>query len=171
MIHLYCGDGKGKTTAAAGLALRACGNGQRVVFAQFLKGRETGEIAALKRLPEIIVLRGDFDTRFTFQMTAQERLQTAELCSRLLSEAFQRAADEGAELLVLDEAVTACERGALPSELLRKQLQTYRQNFEIVITGSLPEEWMVRMADYVTDMEKIKHPYDLGVAARAGVEY
>ena len=91
MIHLYCGDGKGKTTASVGLAVRACGSGKRVMFTQFLKGQETGELSCLRLLPEITVLRGNLSKKFTFQMTAEERKAEAAENERLLEEAFHQA--------------------------------------------------------------------------------
>ena len=171
MIHLYCGDGKGKTTAAAGLALRAAGNGMHVLFVQFLKGRESGERKMLEKIPEVTVMGGNLGEKFTFQMTREEREQASYRNVLLLDSAFRRAGEEKAELLILDEAVTAVERDIIPSGMLRDGIERYRHAFEIVLTGSVPEEWMVEAADYVTDMEKIRHPYDRGIAARKGIEY
>lgn len=171
MIHLYCGDGKGKTTAALGLAVRAAGSGLRVLLVQFLKGRETGELDSLRLLPGITVMRSDFGEKFTFQMTREEREQAAYKTMLLLETAFRRAKEESADMLILDESVTAVERGVIPEETLKKHVEECRHVFEIVMTGSVPEPWMIELADYVTDMEKIKHPFDRGIAARRGIEY
>ena len=171
MLHIYCGDGKGKTTAAAGLAIRAAGNGMRVIFAQFLKGRESGERRILERIPEVTVMGGDFGGKFTFQMTREEREKAAYRNVLLLESVFCRAEEEEAQLLILDEAVTAVERDIIPSDMLRECVQKHRHEFEIVLTGTMPEDWMVETADYITDMEKIRHPYDRGIAARRGIEY
>ena len=171
MIHLYYGDGKGKTTAAAGLALRAAGSGQQVVFAQFLKGRKSGEIESFLRIPQVTVLRGDFREKFTFEMSETELREEAKKSSDLLEEAFLQAAAGKADLLVLDEAVSASERKMISGERLRILIEQNRERFEIVLTGRTPFSWMVEGADYVTKMEKIKHPYDSGVTARPGIEY
>ena len=171
MIHLYCGDGKGKTTASVGLAVRACGSGKRVMFTQFLKGQETGELSCLRLLPEITVLRGNLSKKFTFQMTAEERKAEAAENERLLEEAFHQARENGVQLLILDESVTAAQRDMISGERLKELVESHRENFEIVMTGAVPDGWMVELADYVTDMEKIKHPFDKGVMARAGIEY
>ncbi len=171
MVHLYCGDGKGKTTASIGLAVRACGSGQKVVFTQFLKGQETGELSSLALLPNITILRGGFSEKFTFQMTSEEREKAAASNGRLLEKAFEQALTTGAQLLILDESVTAAERGMISTDRLRELAESYRGVFEIVMTGRVPDGWMVEIADYVTDMEKIKHPFDRGVKARKGVEY
>lgn len=171
MIHLYCGDGKGKTTASVGLAVRACGSGKKVIFAQFLKGRETGELSSLRLLPGITVLRGNFSEKFTFQMTGQERKTAAGENERLLEEAFQTADETGAQLLILDESVTAAQRDMICENRLKELIEGHRERLEIVMTGAVPDSWMVELADYVTDMEKIKHPFDRGVKAREGIEY
>ena len=114
---------------------------------------------------------GNLGEKFTFQMTREEREQAAYRNVLLLESAFRRAGEEKAELLILDEAVTAVERDIIPSGMLRDGIERYRHVFEIVLTGSVPEEWMVEAADYVTDKEKIRHPYDRGIAARKGIEY
>ncbi len=169
MIHLYCGDGKGKTTASVGLSVRAAGNGLQVLFAQFLKGRESGEVAVLREIPGITVLRAESGGKFTFQMDRSERdaLRTAnDLALRQII-----SSSKDMDVIVLDEAVTAVEKDLLDEELLRSLLQERGREQEIIITGRMPEAWMVEMADYVTDMEKIRHPYDSGTEARRGIEY
>lgn len=170
MIHLYCGDGKGKTTAAAGLALRAAGNGLHVRFIQFLKGGPSGEITVLDTLPQVDVIRAGGSEKFTFQMDEKEQ----ELCrtenERLLHSIFD-GMDDGFELIVLDEVINAAELDLIDEEFLREMLLKWGKTKEIVITGRTPEPWMVSAADYVTDMEKIRHPYDTGTPARRGIEY
>ena len=171
MIHLYYGDGKGKTTAAAGLALRAAGSGRRVIFSQFLKGRRSGEIESFLQIPQVTVLRGDFREKLTFEMNERELKEDADKSSDLLEEAFAQADSEKADLLVLDEVVSAAERKMISGERLRILIERHRERFEIVLTGRSPSDWMVEAADYVTKMKKIKHPYDSGAAARLGIEY
>lgn len=169
MIHLYCGDGKGKTTAAVGLAVRAAGNGLKVFFAQFMKGRATGEMNILPEIPGIAVFRADASEKFTFQMDRSERdaLRTAnDLALRKIM-----PASSDADLIILDEAVTAVEKDLLDEEVLRTFLEEQGRIKEIILTGRTPESWMVEIADYVTDMEKIRHPYDSGTEARKGIEY
>ena len=170
MIHLYYGDGKGKTTAAAGLALRAAGSGRRVIFSQFLKGRRAGEIESFLQIPQVTVLWGDFREKFTFEMNERELKEEAEKSSDLLEEAFAQADSEKADLLVLDEVVSAAERKMISGERLRILIERHRERFEIVLTGRSPSDWMVEAADYVTKMKKIKHPYDKGITARKYIE-
>lgn len=91
LIHIYCGDGKGKTTAATGLAVRAAGCGMKVLLVQFLKGQETGELRALANIPGITVLRGKASEKFTFQMDGRELQQTYDLNTKNLLTAVEQA--------------------------------------------------------------------------------
>ena len=182
MIHLYCGDGKGKTTAAVGLTVRAAGCGRNVLFIQFMKGQKTGELNILENIENVRVMRagdgengGEYHKKFTFQMNSEEKAAAAADNAALFEKAERAASDDKTDMIVLDEAVTAVERCMLDED----RVKTFMEGFaaasdgkkELVMTGSVPEAWMIEAADYVTDMEKIKHPFDKGVPAREGVEY
>lgn len=167
MIHLYCGNGKGKTTAAMGLALRAAGRGERVVIAQFLKGTDSGERYALAQLPQVELLPLPEQVKFTFQMDEQERLEASRRCRALLEVARERAKD--CFLLVLDEACAAVNSGLLPLEELLDCLDSL--NCEIVLTGRDPAPQLLERADYITQMEPLRHPYQRGITARKGIEW
>ena len=171
MIHLYCGDGKGKTTAAVGLTVRAAGSGKKVLFAQFLKGRPSGELKVLESLECVTVVRGSQKEKFTFQMNSEERAAAAAAEARLLDSLEAMISREDPAMVVLDEVVTAVERGMLSEEQVRSLVSSFPKEKELVLTGARPESWMVEAADYVTDMEKIRHPFDRGIPAREGVEY
>lgn len=171
MIHLYCGDGKGKTTAAAGLAVRAAGQGMKVLFAQLLKAGESGEITVLSKLDNVEVKRAGGSEKFTFQMTSEEKSAEAEKNHNLMLYISEKAASDDFDMIIIDEAVTAVEKGILDEEQLKIFVENFNPVKELVLTGSVPELWMIEAADYVTDMEKIKHPFDKGVPARKGVEY
>lgn len=167
MIHLYCGNGKGKTTAAMGLALRAAGRGERVVIAQFLKGADSGERYALAKLPQVELLPLPEQVKFTFQMDEQERLEASRRCRALLEVARERAKD--CFLLVLDEACAAVNSGLLPLEELLDCLDNL--TCEIVLTGRDPAPQLLERADYITQMEPLRHPYQRGITARKGIEW
>ena len=171
LVHLYYGDGKGKTTAAFGLAVRCAGAGGQVVVAQFLKGANTGEAAAMERFPEIALLRGKSCGKFTFQMDQQELADTALECRSLLNRAWEEALDRGAKLLVLDEVVDACALELLPESALANLLDQRPAGLEVVLTGHQCPPALESRADYITRMAKERHPYDRGVAARPGIEY
>ena len=167
MIHLYCGNGKGKTTAAMGLALRAAGWGERVVIAQFLKGADSGERYALAKLPQVELLPLPEQVKFTFQMDEQERLEASRRCRALLEVARERAKD--CFLLLLDEACAAVNSGLLPLEELLDCLDNLA--CEIVLTGRDPAPQLLERADYITQMEPLRHPYQRGITARKGIEW
>lgn len=168
MIHLYCGDGKGKTTAAMGLCLRMAGRGKRAVVAQFLKGADSGERAALAALPGVVLLPVPEKVKFSFRLSQSERQAEQ---SRYLAMLEQAEAAQPFDLLVLDEACAAVNTGLLPLERLLSLLDGLPPHCEVVLTGrDPPPEFSVR-ADYITRFEKLRHPYERGVPAREGVEY
>lgn len=171
LVHLYHGDGKGKTTASMGLALRAAGRGNRVLIVQFLKERPTGEVLALEGLPGVRVLRGKSSGKFFYQMDEGEREETHRRQQALFSEAVQAAQEGRCDLLVLDEALDACNMGLIDSTALCLFLRNKPAAVEIVLTGRNPAEELIDIADYVSFIQKQKHPYEAGVKAREGIEY
>lgn len=164
MLQLYWGDGKGKTTAAMGLALRALGHGQRVTVVQFLKDGTSGEISLLRRCGATV--RACPNAKFTWQMTDAEKAEARANNNA----ALQAALAEPFELLVLDEACAACKSGLVEEQLL-KVAAARAKTAEVVFTGREPAEWMQAAADYSTEMRAVRHPYEQGVTAREGVEY
>lgn len=165
MLHLYWGDGKGKTTAAMGLALRALGHGRRVVVLQFLKDGTSGEIALLRRCGAEV--HACPNAKFTWLMTEAERAEarkhnTAALCAAL---------DAPLDLLVLDEACAACRHQLVDEALLQQAAAMAKQGREVVLTGRDPAPWMQEAADYSTELRAVSHPYTRGIPAREGIEY
>lgn len=166
LLHLYWGDGKGKTTAAMGLALRALGSGKRVVIVQFLKGGKSGEIPLLEQLGAKIY-RGKAGQKFVFQMNDAEKAATRELQNANLRAAQQEPAD----LLILDEAGSAWELDMVDKELLKAVVLERSAEQECVLTAHGAPDWMLEAADYSTEMKCHRHPYQKGIAAREGIEY
>lgn len=166
LLHLYYGDGKGKTTAAMGLALRALGSGRRVVIVQFLKGGKSGEIPMLEQLGAK-VYRGMAGNKFVFQMTEQEK---AEACA-VQNENLRAALAQPADLLILDEAGSAWELDMVDKDLLKKAVLERSVGQECVLTAHAAPQWMWDAADYLTEMKCQRHPYQRGISAREGVEY
>lgn len=171
MLHVYYGDGKGKTTAAIGLAVRALGCGQTVCLVQFLKGRGTGEVVFLEKTPGITILRGKTAACFTFQMNEAQKAECAVRQAEIFAEGMAMARQGRCDLLILDEVLDAARLGFLPEDALRKLTGEATPAAEVVVTGRGPAPWLLEAADYVTHMVKEKHPYDRGIAARRGVEY
>lgn len=169
MLHIYCGDGKGKTTASMGLAIRAAGHGRKVVVAQFLKGSNSGERAILLAQPNIQCLPVPETIKFTFAMNEEEKAQSR----KEMTESFQQAAAlaQQADLLVLDELNAAISTGMVPLETVLDFLDHRPPELEVVITGRDPAPELWERADYITEMKKQKHPFDQGQSAREGVEW
>ncbi|MBQ3825052.1 MAG: cob(I)yrinic acid a,c-diamide adenosyltransferase [Spirochaetaceae bacterium] len=169
--HLYFGDGKGKTTAAAGLALRAINAGMSVFIVQFLKNRASGEMQLLGSFAGVTILRGKCGAHFSAQMTAEEREKTKMLSDKNFMSAVSAARAGFCELLILDELCAAWNENLINHSLVQKFLEHKPENVEIVITGRNPSELFVKSADYCTEFKKIAHPFDCGVSAREGIEY
>lgn len=170
LIHIYCGDGKGKTTAAIGLAVRCSGHGNKVLLVQFLKSRPTGELTSLALLPGIELLRGKETKKFTFQMNAEEKAEVLKEHVALFARVRQKCREEQVDLLILDEIIGACNTGVFPLAELLSFLRSKPQELEVVLTGRNPAPQLVELADYVSEICKRKHPFDKGIAARTGVE-
>lgn len=166
MLHIYHGDGKGKTTAAMGLALRMAGRGKRVVVAQFLKCEDSGERLALAVLSGVELLPLPACLPFTFQLSEQERQQERERYARMLQRLEELAAQ--ADLLVLDEVCDAIDAGLVELEDVLGLLDSYDR--EAVLTGRRGQPKLLERAYYVTRMEKQNHPFDHGQGARIGIE-
>ena len=169
LIHLYCGDGKGKTSAAVGLAVRASGAGQQVVFTQFFKDGSSSEIDSLKRLPGIRTIHANTVKGFYHAMTPEQREQAREDYKALFRQAADAARD--ADLLILDEIASACNRGVVPETLVTDFLRCKPQKLEVVLTGRDPSPALTELADYITEMRKLRHPFDRGIPARKGIEF
>lgn len=163
MLHLYFGSGKGKTTAAAGLALRALGHGKKVVVVQFLKDGTSGEIEPLRRLGAAVFACPN--AKFTWLMTPQEKAAALAHNTQTLEAALQMPCD----LLILDEACAALRAALLPDALLQKAV--LNAPYEVVLTGRDPADWMLQNADYITEFTARRHPYEKGIPAREGIEY
>ena len=166
LVHLYCGDGKGKTTAALGLALRALGHGMRVVIIQFSKDGTSGEVEPLRRCGAT-VYAGSTDRRFLRELSSNEREALRRRQTALLEEV--RTLD--IDMLVLDEACFAVRENVVDVALLKAVVCERPARCEVVLTGRNPPPWMLEAADYITEMRCVRHPYERGVLAREGVEY
>lgn len=171
MIQLYCGNGKGKTTAAMGLVLRAAGCGMKTLVVQFLKDGSSSEIKSLSLLPGVKLLHRCGKEKFTFCMTDREKAQRKIDYEKLLIEAKKECENENIQLLVLDEVVRAINSGIIEETELLDFLKNCPENLEVVITGSNPTENLLKVSDYVSEIVKRKHPYDKGIQAREGIEY
>ena len=171
LTHLYFGNGKGKTTASMGLALRALGNGWRVVVVQFLKSHPSGEVIGLENLGAKVI-RSSETMKFVFKMTEEEKQAARAVQQRMLEQACQLVEEGQVDLLVLDEAGSLCQLDMLEDMgRLRRLVEQKPAGLELVITAHEPVQWLVDAADYCTEMRCHRHPFDRGIPGRRGVEF
>lgn len=169
-IHIYCGDGKGKTTTGMGLCARAAGYGYRVLIYQFMKDNSTSERKLLEQNPNITFLDGLSSEKFSFQMTAEEKSQRKNYYEQQFSLVTQKASDESYDVLFLDELIYTIRAGLFDEELLLSYLEQKPSRLEVILTGQNPGPKLLEKADYVSEIRKIKHPFDRGLPARKGIE-
>lgn len=171
LVHIYTGNGKGKTTAAIGLGIRACGRGFRVLMVQFLKGADTGEIHTLKKLePEFTLYRGTEIGKFTWNMNTEELAQTAQIQKEILKYAVGAANSGNWDMLILDEAMGALATGMVQLQDVKELIENKPVSLELVLTGRDAPAELVALADYVSEIRAVRHPMEKGVSARIGIE-
>lgn len=163
MIHLITGDGKGKTSTAVGMSIRAAGHGWKVLFAQFLKDDRSGEINELRKL-NITTLHAPKQFGFLYLMTELQKRETSKMCDEMVTQIIQSDAD----MIVLDEILHVLESGLIDRKRIESVLN---KQCEIILTGASAPDWLIDKADYVSRFTKIKHPFDKGIEARIGIEY
>ena len=169
LVHLYYGDGKGKTTAAIGLAIRAIGAKQKVCFTQFMKGGETSELVVLDKLEEMNVLRSNKEFPFYQQMSNEEKQELTAIHDGMLQQIINNISS--IDLLVLDEITYPYTWNLLSKDKLKELFDCCRNQVEIVCTGRNPDTFFVEQADYITEMKDIRHPFEKGIHARKGIEF
>lgn len=177
LIHIYTGDGKGKTTAAVGLAVRCAGSSpdsaeNRVVFCQFLKDNQSSELNILAALPQIELVQAPQSFGFYKNLNEEQRSAARQTYSQLLRRAISTALapERPARLLVLDEAIAAYNHQLLERDVLLDFLQNKPDALEVVLTGREPAAELAALADYISNIQKVKHPFDQGIPARRGIE-
>jgi cob(I)alamin adenosyltransferase len=174
LVQIYTGDGKGKTTAALGLALRAAGQGNKVLIYQFLKPPclNTGERVALSSLPSIKIESLDIQWDMAKSPKDPKAISAAQTA---IHDAIERLAKSAAkrefDVLILDEIVYCVSKGLAKLEDVRKVIDGRDKHVEIILTGRGATSELIALADLVTKMKNIKHPFDKGTAARQGIEF
>ena len=166
LIQVYTGDGKGKTTAALGLAIRAVGHGMRVGFIQFIKSEPCGEHLFMSRYHPFEIVQMSIGDSFT-----KSQKQLSEEAQRTLAYAEEQMLNGGYDLLILDEILVAIHKGLIATQQVLDLLDKRPSSIELVLTGRYAPAEVVEQADLVTEMHMIKHPFNQGIAARCGIEY
>jgi len=171
-LHVYWGDGKGKTTAAMGLALRCLGHGKRVLIAQFMKNGDSGELKALAAFPDATVITAPPMAGFTFQMN-EEEMRAAQARQTAFAEEARRIIREIQPfLIVLDELGIALDTGLVAQETARVLIREALECGETAVTGYSVPQWLINQADYASHIVMQRHPYVTeGLAAREGIEW
>ena len=171
LIHLYYGEGKGKTTAASGLCLRAAGRGLRVLIAQFLKDGNSGEILAFQKsgLPVDVIEGYSPSSDFCERAQAGLPVNTTGV-EGLFEEAVTRAVSGDYDLLLLDELTWGFFYNVVREEDVLEFLKNKPLKLEVVMTGRKPPQALIEAADYVSEIRCVRHPFERGVAARKGIE-
>jgi len=167
-IHVYTGNGKGKTTASFGLAIRAAGRGLSVLIIQFLKGKtESGEVISVRRLGIKVEQYGTGSFLWQEELSKEDRLEAEKAFARAEKALMNREAD----LIILDEINVAVTLNIVSIDDLLRIIDSKPKDVELVLTGRGAKQELIARADYVTEMLLQKHPYEKGSGARIGIEY
>ena len=174
-VQIYTGDGKGKTTAAFGLALRAAGQGNKVLIYQFLKppSLDIGERFALQ-LGAVRIRVEALDIPWDMSKSFEDKKAVAEV-QKAIKEAIDRITETAEkkfyDCIILDEIVFCVAKGLAKIEDIRNLIEKRDKAVELVLTGRGANKELTNLADLVTEMKKIKHPFDKGITARRGIEF
>ncbi len=171
LIHIYCGDGKGKTSAAIGLAVRAAGSGMNVLFTRFLKNEFSGELKILDEIPRIKVLHLEKSYGFFQTLSEEEQKEVRKMYAELWNLISEEISKGSWDVLIIDEFMAAYRYGLIEHDEALRFLREKPDHLEVVLTGRDPDQALVELADYVSEIRKIKHPFDRGIRARKGIEY
>ena len=152
-----------------GLVLRAAGSGLDVLVFQFLKDNSSSERVILEQIPNVTCLPGKDRVKFVSNMNADEKARLKHYNNKALDEIIKFCGPF--DVLVLDEILCAVQLGVLSEEKLVEFLEHKPRGLEIVLTGHVVSDKVLELADYVTEIRKVKHPYDQGITAREGIEY
>lgn len=175
LVHIYTGNGKGKTTAAMGLALRAAGWRKNVIIYQFLKppSLELGERKAIGQATlsikiEAVDIEWNMAKSFEDKIAVENaRAKIEQICNQIKDEAKQKKYD----IIVLDEIVFCLSKKLAQIEWIKDIIESKESSVELVLTGRGASDELVKLADIVTEMKEIKHPFNRNIKARKGIEY
>lgn len=169
LIHVYTGTGKGKTTASLGLALRAVGHGWKVFMVQFMKGKGSyGEMSIANTLPGFTLIQAGLPTWVKRGNPSEEDLKAAKEGFDLAKKALTSGEYP---LVILDEINVALDHGLFTVEEVVELIKSKAESTEMVLTGRYANEKIIELADYVSEIKQVKHPFQKGISAREGIEY
>ncbi len=176
LVHAYIGDGKGKTTAAVGTAVRAAGHGWKILFLQFMKEEQwpSGERSSLRKLGVEVLVLGEGFFKIMNDRKPEELHMVA--ANRALDMAKEKLLSGNYQLVILDELGSAVDEGLLERKAVERMFKDHKKSktakqVHLIWTGHKKIPWMLKYADLVTDMKKIKHPFDKHIIATKGLDY
>lgn len=167
-VHVYYGPGKGKTTTALGVALRCAGAGYKILIHSFISSNTSSEVEPLAGIPNITRVPSIPLKRYAFMMNEEEKAETKAKNDKKLDELMELA--KSYDMLILDEIIYAIEMDLLSEDKLIEYLVQKPCQLEIVLTGRTPSERLIEVADYASEIKKVKHPFDFGLSSRLGIE-
>ena len=174
LVQLYYGDGKGKTTAAVGSAVRAAGCGMKVLFYQFLKKPVSGEVSILKSIDNIFYTDNSVADSFLFNLDTKQQEYYRRLYKEETAKIKEGLFSAKYDMVILDEAIDAFSLKILDPEDLYDMMENKPETTELIITGhkykDIPIDELIKRSDYVSCIQKIKHPFDCGQMQRRGIE-
>ena len=173
LVQIYTGEGKGKTSAAIGQAIRARGRGLRILFVQFLKGEEgSGEITVLEKLGVKVVCKGEKDKWFFPDRLKEDEKKRIRLeWTHFLDEISRQVIEEKYDLVILDEINVVLYYELIDKNRLIDFIRKKPTSLEIILTGRHASPELIEFAHLVSEIKSIKHPFDAGIKARKGIEY
>jgi cob(I)alamin adenosyltransferase len=171
LVQVYTGDGKGKTTACAGLALRMAGSGGRVLYAFMQKGIMSSEVKLLETMKGIDVFRVCTMTKFSHLQNEAEKAEYRRQHTEGLEKIINLCQSGNYDMVVVDEAIGAISEKAIEMERIMDLINSRPEKCEIVLSGRKAPDELIKAADYVSDIRAVKHPFENGIQARRGIEY
>jgi cob(I)alamin adenosyltransferase len=171
LIHVYTGDGKGKTTAAIGLAARAAGHGKNVLILQFLKSKakDSGEILTVKKIGiKVIKFKGLTSPLFDRKVKLPELRRSIK---KAIDLSIKEIKSNSYDLIILDEFNNLLSSGLANMEDVKRIIKEKPEKLELIFTGRGAPEELIKIADYVTEMRMLKHPFNKGIKGRKGIEF
>ncbi len=173
MLHIYTGEGKGKTTSAIGQMTRFLGYNKKVVFSQFLKTTQSGEILFFEKYckDNVTIIRNNKQFPFSNKMTDVQKDEIRQIHNKILDKIIDSLNNENIEMVILDEIISTYNIGLIDREKVDDFIFNINENIELIITGRDCPEKFLKKADYISNIENKKNPFDSGVVARIGIEY
>lgn len=171
LLQIYTGDGKGKTTAGVGLCIRAAGAGLKVLYTQFLKDGSSSEIEIMSKINGIDLFLATKSFGFIKYMSESKLKEAKEYYNDYLLSIIKKVKENNYDILVIDEFMAAYNYAMIDKETAFNFIKNNKGKLELVLTGrDVPKE-IEEICDYLSEIKKVKHPFDEGIAARFGIEY